>query len=64
MGCLPYYLGLAASYLIGLAIFNIRAPEKYYPKKFDYCGQSHNIWHLFVIAGIICTYYASEISWQ
>ena len=34
---LPYYLGMGATYLIGLAIYTIRCPERYQPGKYDIC---------------------------
>ena len=33
-------------YLFGAIIYVNRFPEKCYPKKFDYLGQSHHIWHV------------------
>lgn len=33
-----------------------RCPERHAPGKFDLCGQSHQIWHLMVIMGIVFTY--------
>ena len=33
-------------YLIGAFIYAMRFPEAYFPKKFDYIGNSHNIFHV------------------
>lgn len=38
-------------YLLGLAIYSSKFPEKYYPKKFDIWLNSHVIWHCFVFLG-------------
>ena len=38
----------AALYLVGLAIYTLRFPEKYYPNTFDIWFNSHTIWHIFV----------------
>jgi adiponectin receptor len=34
----------------------MRVPERYYPGKFDLWGNSHNIWHFFVVAAAIWHY--------
>lgn len=39
--------------MIGVYFLSYRIPEIKYPKKFDLCFASHNIWHLFVNFGII-----------
>ena len=46
----PWVLG-GVSYIGGAIIYAMRIPEKYYPKTFDYCGHSHNIFHVAVIIG-------------
>jgi len=53
---LHYYLLLGVSYLVGLYIYTVRCPERHYPGKFNLCGHSHQIWHMFVVLGIILTY--------
>ena len=40
-----------AAYIFGAVIYALRVPEKYFPKTFDYVGQSHNIHHICVLAG-------------
>jgi len=52
----PYYLTMGFSYLGGLAIYASKFPENCLPGKFDFWGQSHQIWHLCVISGIVFTY--------
>ena len=46
----PWALG-GAVYIIGAAIYALRIPERWYPRKFDRFGQSHNIFHVAVIIG-------------
>lgn len=47
-----------ACYGVGVLFYASLFPEKYIKGKFDYCGMSHNIWHLFVVAGIYYHYQA------
>lgn len=35
-----------------------RCPERYHPGKYDICGHSHQIWHSFVVFGIVFAYFA------
>lgn len=45
------YLGILIMgflYLTGLSFYIKKYPESKYPGKFDNCGTSHNIFHLFV----------------
>ena len=37
ISALPYYLGMGATYLIGLTIYTVRCPERYKPGKYDIC---------------------------
>ena len=55
---IPYYILLGASYLFGLYVYTVRCPERNRPGKFNVCGHSHQIWHCFVVFGIIFTYVA------
>merc|ERR1712113_29850 len=48
---LPYLGGILVFYLGGVGIYVSRLPERRWPGRFDYCGQSHNLWHLCVLAG-------------
>ena len=55
-------------YLGGLTIYGLKIPERFFPKKFDFIvrkfiflfnglkGNSHNIWHCFVILGAFTHY--------
>jgi len=40
-------------YGAGAAIYAFRFPERYFPGKFDNCGQSHNIFHTFVLIAAV-----------
>lgn len=44
-------------YLSGLAVYIMRFPERYYPKKFDIFFNSHSIWHIFVFLGALSHYF-------
>jgi adiponectin receptor len=48
-------------YLLGLLIYTIQCPERYIAGKFDYCGASHQIWHLLVLLALYITY---ELNWD
>jgi len=52
------------SYLVGVAIYMWRMPEKYWPGKFDFWGNSHNIFHVNVIIGVIFHYMGSIDSYH
>lgn len=45
-------------YLVGAIIYALKIPEKWFPGFFDYCGGSHNIWHIAVLGGILFHYTA------
>ena len=47
-----------AVYIGGALIYVFRIPERWYPKKFDKAGSSHNIFHCAVVAG--CAIHFSE----
>jgi adiponectin receptor len=59
----PLYLGMGASYLLGLTIYAVRCPERYRPGHYDICGHSHQIWHLAVVVGIVLAYIATIINY-
>jgi len=40
-------------YIGGAILYAVRAPEKCFPKKFDLCGASHQIFHFAVLGGFI-----------
>jgi len=39
------------TYIAGAIMYAIRAPEKCFPRTFDFCGASHQIFHIAVIVG-------------
>ena len=45
-----WYLG-GVSYVVGALLYILRFPEKKFPKKFDYIGASHQIFHVLVFLG-------------
>ena len=53
---LGYYVLLSFSYAFGLAIYLARCPERKRPGKHNLCGHSHQLWHFFVVLGLIFTY--------
>lgn len=56
---LLYFFMMGISYIVGVIIYIVRVPERFYPGKFDTCGSSHNIWHCFVLAAAIFHYFGS-----
>lgn len=50
---LPRLLGVLLAYLGGAVVYVLRCPESWLPGRFDYLGQSHNLWHLCVLAGML-----------
>ncbi|EIW66496.1 integral membrane protein [Tremella mesenterica] len=46
------------SYIFGAVLYAARFPEQLAPGRFDYFGHSHQIFHLFVLAGAGCQYAA------
>ncbi len=52
---LTFYLG-GLFYIVGAVIYILRIPERFKPGLFDYIGNSHNIFHLFVLLGVACHY--------
>lgn len=50
-------------FVFGAYIYHTRFPERKYPGKFDYFGQSHNIWHFFVLLGAFTHFLASLASY-
>jgi len=47
-------------YLAGAFMYAAKVPERFFPGAFDYCGGSHNIWHLAVLGGILFHYSAMQ----
>lgn len=53
---LHWMLTMAFSYIFGAFIYSLRIPERFFPGKFDIFAHSHQIFHMFVICGIISHY--------
>ncbi|XP_008795847.1 heptahelical transmembrane protein ADIPOR1 [Phoenix dactylifera] len=58
---LAYELAMASSYIIGTIFYVSRVPERWKPGHFDLAGQSHQIFHVFVVAGALAHYAAALI---
>ncbi|OVA03166.1 Hly-III-related [Macleaya cordata] len=50
---LTYELAMAVFYAIGVVFYVSRIPEKWKPGAFDIAGHSHQIFHVFVVAGAL-----------
>ncbi|KAG6523052.1 heptahelical transmembrane protein ADIPOR1-like [Zingiber officinale] len=61
---LAYEAAMAASYLTGTIFYVTRVPERWKPGRFDIAGHSHQIFHLFVIAGAAAHYGAAVVFLQ
>eukprot|EP00118_Oscarella_pearsei_P016741 m.162044 g.162044 ORF g.162044 m.162044 type:complete len:327 (+) comp38828_c0_seq2:66-1046(+) len=49
---------MALAYLSGAAFYMARIPERFFPGKCDIYVQSHQIFHMYAIAGIVLFYWA------
>jgi adiponectin receptor len=47
-------------YLGGAIVYASKIPERWCPGMFDYCGGSHNLWHVAVLGGIFFHYSAMQ----
>ena len=63
---LGYVFLMAFQYVLGAFIYASRIPERYWPGKFDYFLQSHNIWHCLVVSGSVTLWRATIalIEWK
>ncbi|KAK8962152.1 hypothetical protein KSP40_PGU010562 [Platanthera guangdongensis] len=50
---------MAVLYLVGTGFYVSRVPERWRPGKFDLVGHSHQMFHVFVVAGAIAHYEAA-----
>lgn len=48
-----------ALYIGGALIYGLRFPERFFPKRFDFFGSSHNIFHFCVLAAAVVHFFAS-----
>ncbi|KAK8022967.1 hemolysin-III family protein [Apiospora marii] len=44
---------MAAANLVGAALYATRIPERWAPYRFDLCGASHQLFHMFIIAAAV-----------
>ncbi|QKX53726.1 uncharacterized protein TRUGW13939_00806 [Talaromyces rugulosus] len=61
--CLYFYAPVVKSVLVyglGACVYASQVPERWCPGLFDYCGASHNIWHMAVLGGILFHYLAMQ----
>ena len=47
------FMGLALLNGTGAMIYGLRIPERWFPKRFDMIGASHQIMHILVIGGAL-----------
>ncbi len=52
------FIEMLGCYLIGFIIWYYHIPECLYPGKFDMVGNSHQIWHIFVVIASFSWWYA------
>jgi adiponectin receptor len=50
---LTYFMGLGILNGTGTAIYTARIPERWYPRRFDIYGSSHQIMHVLVVCGAL-----------
>ncbi|KAF8400472.1 hypothetical protein HHK36_013770 [Tetracentron sinense] len=58
---LAFELTMAVFYATGAAFYVSRVPEKWKPGAFDIVGHSHQIFHVFVVAGALAHYAATLV---
>ena len=46
-------IAMGASYLFAAVVFSLRVPEKWFPGRFDFWLHSHQIFHIFVVLGLL-----------
>ena len=51
---ITYFIGLGFWNGLGTIIYAARIPERWYPRKFDIYGASHQVLHVFVMVGALC----------
>lgn len=48
---------MVSAYVIGAIFYSLRVPERHWPGRFDYAGQSHQIMHVCVVIGNLAHYW-------
>jgi adiponectin receptor len=49
-----WFLGLGVCHATGALIYVARVPERWWPRRFDLVGSSHQCMHACVVAGAVC----------
>jgi Haemolysin-III related len=59
-------IAMGGAYLGAAVVFSLRVPEKWYPGRFDYWLNSHQIFHVFVVLGCYIHYLAAQelVRWR
>lgn len=55
-----HLFGVASLYFLGVLFYILKIPERW-SDKFDYVGNSHNIWHVLIMIGLAID---MVFSWQ
>ncbi|XP_010268485.1 PREDICTED: heptahelical transmembrane protein 2 [Nelumbo nucifera] len=58
---LAYEVAMGVAYATGAAFYVTRIPERWKPGAFDIAGHSHQIFHVFVVAGALAHYAATSV---
>ncbi len=61
VGAFFWFILTGALYIIGAYLYAARIPEKWFPGKFDIWFQSHQIFHVFVVAAAFVHYHGISI---
>ncbi|KAF2027976.1 Hly-III related protein, partial [Setomelanomma holmii] len=48
------FLGLATCHSTGAMLYAARIPERWFPRRFDIVGSSHQLMHVLVVVGAVC----------
>jgi len=60
VGALGWLILMALLYVVGAILYAARLPERLFPGKFDIWFQSHQIFHVFVVAAAFVHYHAIQ----
>ena len=51
---LGWYVALGCCQFRGAVLYAVKFPERWYPRRFDLCGSSHQLMHILVVCGAAC----------
>ncbi|XP_014663742.1 PREDICTED: adiponectin receptor protein-like [Priapulus caudatus] len=57
LGAFGWLVLMALLYIVGALLYAMRIPERFFPGKCDIWGQSHQIFHIFVVAAAFVHYH-------